>query len=64
MDFLTITKYFIFLTLDLLIYGFLLSIVLHGVSDMGWIIFVEFEWMGFIDYAFKMLDFSVIMIVF
>ena len=43
MGFLTLTKYFIFLTLVLLICEFLLSIVLHGVSDMGWIIFVEFD---------------------
>ena len=35
MGFLTLTKYFIFLTLVLLICEFLLSIVLHGVSDMG-----------------------------
>ena len=31
---------------------------------MGWIIFVEFECMGLIVYAFKMLHFSVIIIVF
>ena len=47
-----------------LICEFLLSIVLLGVSDMGLVIFVEFEWMGFVDYAFKMLHFSVIMIEF
>ena len=64
MGFLTLTKYFIFLTLDLLICESLLSIVLRGVSDMCWVIFVEFDWMGFVDYAFKMLDFSVIMIEF
>ena len=64
MDFLTITKYFIFLTLDLLICEFLLRIVLHGVSNMGWVIFVECDWMGFVDYSFKMLHFSVIMIEF
>ena len=43
MGFLTLTKYFTFLTLDLLICEFLLSIVLHGVSDMGWVIFVKFD---------------------
>ena len=30
----------------------------------GLVIFVEFEWMGFVDFAFKMLHFSVIMIEF
>ena len=64
MGFLTITKYFIFLTLDLLICEFLLSIVFLGVSDMGCVIFVESKWMGFVDYSFKMLHFSVIMIEF
>ena len=53
-----------FFALVFLICEFLLSIVLLGVSDMGLIIFVEFEWMGFVDYAFKMLHFSVIMIEF
>ena len=31
---------------------------------MGWVIFVEFECMGLAVYAFKMLHFSVIIILF
>ena len=31
---------------------------------MGWVIFVEFESIGLVVYAFKMLHFSVIIIVF
>ena len=56
--------YFIFLALFFLIGELFLSIVILGVLVMGWVIFVEFECMGFVVYAFKMLHFSVIMIVF
>ena len=64
MGFLILTIYFMFFASVFLICEFLLSIVLLRVSDMGLIIFVEFEWIGFVDYAFKMLHFSVIMIEF
>ena len=61
MGFLILTIYFMFFALVFLIYELFLNIVILGVLDMGWVIFVEFEWMGFVDYAFKMLHFSVIM---
>ena len=64
MGFLILTIYFMLFAMVFLICEFLLSIVLLGVSDMGLVIFVEFEWMGFVDYDFKMLHFSVIMIEF
>ena len=53
-----------FFALVFLICELFLNIVILGVLDMGWVIFVEFEWMGFVDYAFKMLYFSVIMFEF
>ena len=53
-----------FFALVFLICELFLNIVILGVLDMGWVIFVEFEWMGFVDYAFKMLHFSVIMFEF
>ena len=43
MSFFILTIYFMFFALVFLICEFLLSIVLLGVSDMGLIIFVEFE---------------------
>ena len=43
MGFLILTIYFMFFALDFLICESLLSIVIHGVSAMGWTIFVEFD---------------------
>ena len=56
MGFLILTIYFIFFASDFLICELLLSIVIYGVSAMGWSIFVEFSLMGFVDTVFRMLD--------
>ena len=45
MDFLILTLYFMFFALDFLICELSLSIVIYGVSDMGWFILLSlFDW--------------------
>ena len=45
MGFFILTIYFMFFALDFLIYELLLSIVIYGVSAMGWIILLSlFDW--------------------
>ena len=59
-------SHYIFHVLSFIFLSFwvVFSIWFLGVSIMGWVIFVEFECMGLVVYAFKMLHFSVIIIVF
>ena len=64
MGFLFLTTYFMFLSFIFLNLWVVFNIGFLGVSITGWVIFVEFESIGLVVYAFKMLHFSVIIIVF
>ena len=64
MGFLFLTTYFMFLRFIFLNLWVVFNIGFLGVSIMGLVIFVEFECIGLVVYAFKMLHFSVIIIVF
>ena len=59
-------SHYIFLVLSIIFLNLwvVFSIGFLGVSVIGWIIFVEFECMSLVFYSFKMLHFSVIIIVF
>ena len=59
-------SHYIFLVLRIIFLNLwvVFNIGFLGVSIIGWIIFVEFEWISLVVYVFKMLHFSVIIIVF
>ena len=59
-------SHYIFLVLSIIFLNLwvVFNIGFLGVSIMGLVIFVEFECIGLVVYAFKMLHFSVIIIVF